>query len=46
MRNPADLIEFLENTISMTEVYQPVITLRLLELGGAAIKDELAHSHA
>ncbi len=32
-RDLAELIEFLTKTMSMTEVYQPVVILRLLERG-------------
>jgi predicted house-cleaning noncanonical NTP pyrophosphatase (MazG superfamily) len=44
MRDPAELIAFLEETMSMTEVYQPVIVLRLLDRGGVASKADLAQA--
>jgi 5-methylcytosine-specific restriction endonuclease McrA len=44
MRPLQELLAFLENDMSMSEVYQPAIILRLLELRGAASKDELART--
>jgi predicted house-cleaning noncanonical NTP pyrophosphatase (MazG superfamily) len=42
MRNLSELLDFLDNTMSMTEIYQPVIIRYLLEKGGKAGKAELA----
>lgn len=42
MRNISELLYFLNDTMSMSEVYQPAIILYLLESGGSASKEELA----
>ena len=39
-----DLIDFLDNKMSMTQYYQPVIVSKLLENGGKCSKEELAAS--
>jgi|TARA_R110002110_G_C13285984_1_gene703013 predicted house-cleaning noncanonical NTP pyrophosphatase (MazG superfamily) len=39
-----DLIDFLENKMSMTQYYQPVIIAELLEHGGKCSKEQLAAS--
>ncbi len=44
MRNLTELVAFLEKTMSMTGVYQPVVILKLLEGGGAASKANLAQA--
>jgi|TARA_R110002124_G_scaffold158838_1_gene326003 predicted house-cleaning noncanonical NTP pyrophosphatase (MazG superfamily) len=41
-----DLIDFLENKMSMTQYYQPVMIAELLEHGGKCSKDQLAASLA
>lgn len=42
MKNLEELIDFLQNTMSMSEVYQPAIILHLLERDGIASKQQLA----
>jgi predicted house-cleaning noncanonical NTP pyrophosphatase (MazG superfamily) len=42
MRELRELIYFLDNTMSMTDVYQPAVILHLLESGGTATKTDLA----
>ena len=44
MRDLHELIDFLKNKMSMSEVYQPAIILHLLETGGSASKVELART--
>src|SRR5689334_4625140 len=40
--SPTNLLKFLHETMSMTEVYQPVIIRELINNGGALTKDKLA----
>ncbi len=42
MRQPSELLDFLVQTMSMTDVYQPAIILHLLEYNGEASKTDLA----
>ncbi len=44
MRQLTDLIDFLNGTMSMTEIYQPAIILHLLERDGSASKADLART--
>lgn len=44
MRQLTDLIDFLNDTMSMTDIYQPAIILHLLERDGSASKAELART--
>lgn len=42
MRSTEQLVAFLNDSMSMTDVYQPAIILHLLESGGSASKHDLA----
>ena len=44
MRQLTDLIDFLNETMSMTDIYQPAVILHLLERDGSASKAELART--
>lgn len=44
MRQIKDLIDFLDGTMSMTDIYQPAIILHLLERDGRASKADLART--
>ena len=44
MRDLHELLVFLTKKMSMTEIYQPVIILHLLEQGGIASKADLART--
>ncbi|WP_204150074.1 DUF3883 domain-containing protein [Leptolyngbya sp. CCY15150] len=44
MRSISELIEFLDQTMSMTAVYQPVVILHLLTRNGIASRKELARA--
>lgn len=44
MRNLAELLEFISNTMSMTDIYQPAVILHLLERGGVSTKRELSRT--
>jgi len=44
MRNISELVDFLNNTMSMTDVYQPAVILHLLERGGTSTKSELSRT--
>lgn len=44
MRPLSELIDFLEKTMSMTDIYQPVVILHLLERGGSSSKSDLART--
>lgn len=46
MRPLSELMEFLTDTMSMTDVYQPAVVLHLLERGGSASKEDLARTLA
>jgi hypothetical protein len=42
MRPAKQLVGFLNDTMSMTDIYQPAVVLHLLEHGGTASKHDLA----
>src|SRR5437660_1546536 len=42
MRSAEQLVSFLTDTMSMTDIYQPAVILHLLEHGGTAGKQDLA----
>ncbi len=44
MRNISELLIFLQDTMSMTDIYQPAVILHLLERDGRSSKTELAHT--
>jgi predicted house-cleaning noncanonical NTP pyrophosphatase (MazG superfamily) len=44
MRPAEQLIGFLNDTMSMTDIYQPAVVLHLLEQGGTASKSDLART--
>lgn len=44
MRSLTELLEFLEKTMSMTDIYQPVVILHLLERGGSSTRSDLART--
>lgn len=44
MRSADQLIAFLTETMSMTDIYQPAVVLHLLEQGGTASKQNLART--
>jgi hypothetical protein len=44
MRPAEQLVTFLTETMSMTDVYQPAVILHLLEHGGTASKQDLART--
>jgi 5-methylcytosine-specific restriction endonuclease McrA len=44
MRDISELLGFLQDTMSMTDIYQPVVILHLLERGGSSTKRDLART--
>jgi hypothetical protein len=44
MRSADQLVTFLTETMSMTDIYQPAVILHLLEHGGTASKQNLART--
>lgn len=44
MRNISELLDFLQDTMSMTDIYQPAVILHLLERDGESSKQDLAHT--
>ena len=44
MRNIAELLTFLKNQMSMTDIYQPAVILHLLERDGIASKHDLSRT--
>jgi predicted house-cleaning noncanonical NTP pyrophosphatase (MazG superfamily) len=44
MRKPAELLDFLLHTMSMTDIYQPVVVLHLLERDGTSSRADLART--
>jgi predicted house-cleaning noncanonical NTP pyrophosphatase (MazG superfamily) len=44
MRSTDQLVDFLNDTMSMTDIYQPAVVLHLLENGGVASKHDLART--
>lgn len=44
MRSLTELLDFLEKTMSMTDIYQPVVILHLLERGGSSTRSDLART--
>jgi predicted house-cleaning noncanonical NTP pyrophosphatase (MazG superfamily) len=44
MRTAEQLVDFLNDTMSMTDIYQPAVILHLLEYGGTASKQDLART--
>jgi 5-methylcytosine-specific restriction endonuclease McrA len=44
MRDISELLGFLHDTMSMTDIYQPVVILHLLEQGGTSTKRDLART--
>ncbi|PDW01932.1 HNH endonuclease [Candidatus Viridilinea mediisalina] len=44
MRNLAELLEFIQNKMSMTDIYQPAVILHLLERDGISTKRELSRT--
>jgi hypothetical protein len=44
MRSAEQLVAFLAETMSMTDIYQPAVILHLLERGGTASKQDLART--
>ena len=44
MRSADQLVKFLTETMSMTDIYQPAVILHLLERGGTASKQDLART--
>jgi len=46
MRPLAELLKFLDGTMSMTDIYQPAVILHLLERGGISDKEDLARTLA
>lgn len=44
MRNISELFNFLNNMMSMTDIYQPAVILHLLERNGSSTKTELSRT--